>query len=106
VHDLEDKWTRAAVLSAINLREEQFLHGFLSAATLTNRPSLPPMMEELSHIAAAAAPTGKLPALLQEMLAFKDAADLAWQMAAISGFADGLRSRDLAAKNRSVLMGL
>src|SRR5207248_10595626 len=86
--NLDDKWTRAAVLSSINHREERFLREFLPAAREYSQ-SVAPMMAELGHIVAAAVPSEKLAPALQEMVGSKSTTDLAWQMAAVSGFGDG-----------------
>jgi putative heme-binding domain-containing protein len=64
------------------------------------------MMEELGHIVAIAVPSAKLGALLKEILASKDPASLSWQMAAVSGFADGLRARNSTAGDHLTVKGL
>jgi putative membrane-bound dehydrogenase-like protein len=107
--DLDDKWSRAAVLSSINHREEQFLRQFLPVVARTRSESLPLMMQDLSRIVAAAAPLDRLAELLTEILRSTNPSDLPWQMAAAAGFGDGLRTREHSkggTPNRSALMGL
>ncbi len=106
LQNLDDKWTRAAVLSSINHREELFLHEFLPAAVRTDSLGLPPMMAELGHIIAIALPAERLSASLQEMLESKSTTDLGWQMAAVSGFGEGLKLRGSFSKTPSSLRSL
>jgi putative heme-binding domain-containing protein len=106
VLNLDDKWTRAAVLTAINRREEFFLHEFLPMAIERNSDSLPAMMADLGRILGAAAPPERLGPTLQELVASKSSTDLPWEMAAASGFGDALKSRDVGAKDRPALMAL
>src|ERR1051326_1552564 len=94
VRDLDDKWTRAAVLTSIAHREEQFLHEFLPIAVKAHSEALPLMMQDLARIVAAAAPKERLPELLAEMLSSKNPGELPWQMAAAAGFGEGLRGRE------------
>jgi putative membrane-bound dehydrogenase-like protein len=104
--NLDDKWTRAAVLTSINHREEVFLHEFLRIAAQHNFESLPAMMSDLGRILAAAVPADRLGPTLQELVASKDTTDLPWEMAAASGFGDALKSRDVGTKDRPPLMAL
>jgi putative membrane-bound dehydrogenase-like protein len=106
LHNLDDKWIRAAVLTSLNHREEAFLHAFLPLAEHENSQALPPMMAELGHIIAVTAPAEKLAPSLQEIVESKSTADLAWQMAAVSGFGDGLKLRDSSAKGQSALLAV
>ncbi|HSU53486.1 MAG TPA: PVC-type heme-binding CxxCH protein [Candidatus Dormibacteraeota bacterium] len=95
VRGMEDKWTRAATLSAISKREEPFLRELL-AEVAKDSPSgsgMQAMMAELGHILAAAEAEAKLPDVLERILNVKNGAARAWQMAAVSGFGDGLRAR-------------
>ena len=104
--DLDDKWTRAAVLSAITHREELFLHDFLAVAARESPLSLAPMMSELGHIIAAGVPSEKLVPSLQDIVASKSSTDLGWQMAAVSGFGEGLKARGPSTKGRPGLLAL
>ena len=104
--NLNDKWTRAAALSAITHREDQFLHELLPVATKSNSDSLPALMGELGHILAAASPPEGLASLLGEILTYNNPSDLAWQMAAAGGFGTGLHARGPSGKGSSTLMSL
>src|SRR5437763_13410553 len=103
-YNLDDKWTRAAVLSGIAHREEQFLHAFLPVAITAKSESLPAMMEELGRMLAATAPAEKLAPLLSEILESNHSDCLPWQMAAAGGFGEGLRSRGFASRDQSPIM--
>ncbi len=96
IRDVDEKWTRAAALTAITHREEQFLQVVLKtiqADNVSTRTGFSSLMGELGHIVAAAAAGEKLPAVLQALVGSTRPSDLAWQMAAVSGFGDGLRAR-------------
>ena len=109
--NLEDKWTRAATLSAINYREQAFLHAFLplTKSHLSDGMSSA-MMGELAHILAAAAPAEKLPEILDVMLssntAEKATDSFSWQMEATGGFGEALRSRGIGDPQTSPLITL
>jgi putative membrane-bound dehydrogenase-like protein len=97
--DLDDKWTRAAVLSSISGQERAFLEELLDPRVV-NVPStngLQSLMGEMGHILAASQPYTELPAVLQQLIKPRYPADLAWHMAALAGFSDGLRARPAAA---------
>jgi putative heme-binding domain-containing protein len=106
VQNLDDKWTRAAVLTAITHREEFFLREFLPMATQHDFESMPAMMSDLGRILGASVPTERLGQILQQLVASKDSTDLPWEMAAASGFGDALKSRDVGPKDRPLLMAL
>jgi putative membrane-bound dehydrogenase-like protein len=106
VHGLDDKWTRAAALSSIAHGEDRFLHEFLPLAKKAGSDSLPTMMAELAHILAAATSPERLSSVLKELLSAADAASLPWQMAAVGGFGEGLRARNIFPKDRSALFSL
>jgi putative membrane-bound dehydrogenase-like protein len=93
VANLEDKWTRAAVLSSIYHREQVFFDHFMTVADKASNAGMPPFMRELSHVLAAALPSEKLQKVMEKTLAKQAESNLPWQMAAISGFGTGLRSR-------------
>jgi putative membrane-bound dehydrogenase-like protein len=106
VQNLDDKWTRAAVLTGIHHREEFFLHEFLPLAIERNSDSLPAMMADLGRILGAAVPLERLGPTLQELVSSKSSADLPWEMAAASGFGDALKSRVRGSSERPPLMAL
>jgi putative heme-binding domain-containing protein len=105
---LDDKWTRAAALTAITHRERQFLKDVLTSVSSmpATAPGLPPLMAELGHILAATEPKEELAATLEKIVASKRGADLPWQMAAVGGFGDGLHARGIAAKEHSAVLAL
>jgi putative heme-binding domain-containing protein len=88
-----DKWTRAAVLSAVNHQEEQFLHAMLAVIAETNSESFSPLMSDLGRLLASASLPSDRSASLGELLEPSKLSDIPWQIAAIGGFGDGLRSR-------------
>jgi putative membrane-bound dehydrogenase-like protein len=99
LRNLDDKWTRAAVLTGINHREEFFLREFLRLASQYNFESLPAMMSDLGRILGAAVPPERLGPALQELVASKSSTDLPWEMAAASGFGDALKAREAGTVN-------
>jgi putative membrane-bound dehydrogenase-like protein len=104
--DLDDKWIRAAVLTAITHRENLFLHEFLPMASERHFESLTPMMAELGRILAAAVPPERFGPTLQELVASGSSSDLPWEMSAASGFGDALKSRGIDTQDRPPLIAL
>ena len=103
---LDDKWTRAAVLSSIAGQEELFLHEFLPLAIQHYSESLPAMVTDLGRILGAAVPLERLGPTLQELVSSKSSTDLPWEMAAATGFGDALKSRVKGSSDRPPLMAL
>lgn len=101
-----DKWTRAAVLSSIAKREDKFLQVLLPVVAAKPADGFPVLMGDLGRILGASQPLPKLNPVLRELLAPNRPEDLAWQMAAVGGFGDGLRARGLGSKETSALLGL
>ena len=99
--NLDDKWTRAAVLTSINHREESFLHAFLPMASATHIELLPLMMSDLGRILGGAVAADRLGPTLQELVSSSASSDLPWEMAAASGFGDALKARDLGGNSLS-----
>ncbi|MBI4324360.1 MAG: c-type cytochrome, partial [Chloroflexi bacterium] len=64
------------------------------------------LMGELGRMLGTGQPRDRLGTLLQEVTASNRREDAAWQMAALNGFAEGLRSRGLGGKDRSPLLSL
>jgi putative membrane-bound dehydrogenase-like protein len=104
--NLDDKWTRAAVLTSITHREEPFLHEFLPLANERHFDALPSMMADLGHILGAAVLPEQLGPTLHELVSSTASSDLPWEMAAASGFGDALNARETAARDRPPLMAL
>ena len=63
-------------------------------------------MFESGRILGASQPRENLPALLQEMTASEQPLRQAWQLAALTGFAEGLRSRGFGGPDRASLLSL
>jgi len=105
-HGMEDKWTRAAVLSSVAKREDKFLQALLPVATAKATEGFPALMGELGRILGASQPQPKLFPVLRELLAANRPEDLAWQLAAVGGFGDGLRARGLGSKETPALLSL
>ncbi|MSR65771.1 MAG: c-type cytochrome [Pedosphaera sp.] len=105
-HNLEDKWTRAAVLSSIANREDKFLQALLPVATARSSAGFPVLVGELGRILGASQPQPKLFPVLRELLSANRLEDLAWQMAAVGGFGDGLRARGRGSKETPALLSL
>jgi putative membrane-bound dehydrogenase-like protein len=100
-----DKWTREAVLSAIGNNSDQLLRDLLAGKS-KNSPGMPTMLVDLCRILARSETPEKLSVLLNDVTASNAADDVAWQQAAVTGIADGLRSRGLVSEGRSPLMSL
>lgn len=79
--DSADRWARAAVLSSVGADADKLI---------SQRGLGLPFLSELGRLLGASEPPEKIKALLDTMLAV-DGADS--QLALVSGFADGLRSR-------------
>jgi putative membrane-bound dehydrogenase-like protein len=99
LRNLDDKWTRAAVLTGINHREELFLRELLRLARQNQFESLPAMMSDLGRILGAAVQAERLGPTLEQLVGSKDSTDLPWEMAAASGFGDALKSRQSSTAN-------
>lgn len=102
----DDKWTRAAVLSSIAQREDQFLHALLPVMADKPASSFPALMGELGRILGASLAQPKLFPVLRELLAGSRVEDLPWQMAAVGGFGEGLRARGFGSKDEPALLSL
>ncbi len=101
----EDRWTRAAVFSSLGTRSAEFLPAFLAVAP-KNHNSMPEAMSDLGRLLGASLPAENCSALLNELTAGTDRSEIAWQPGALTGLAEGLRSRGLATGGRSALVNL
>jgi putative membrane-bound dehydrogenase-like protein len=100
-----DRWTREAVLSAIGNNADQLLRKLLAGKT-KNRAGMSTMLVDLCRILATSESPGKLASLMNEVTASNTESDVAWQEAAVTGIADGIRSSGLTAEGHSPLMSL
>jgi len=98
--NLDDKWIRAATLTAITHRETEFLQGLLSfdvpvaeTANLRRTAGVSSLVSDFGRILAAVLPPDRLTPLVAEILVSDDPADLPWQIAAMGGIGDS-RSKD------------
>ncbi|MEO7298094.1 MAG: c-type cytochrome, partial [Verrucomicrobiota bacterium] len=96
--DMKGRWARAAVLSSINGRANDFLNALLPIANQighnTNSDAelaLLPLMNELGRILGADK-TNSVLSSLRTITSSTNAEDFDWQLALLSGFAEGLRS--------------
>lgn len=123
LRDADQRWVRAAVLSSVGRRPDEFLRALLreandlrhphqdakgkgNRARLSSSEGLPELMAELGRILGAALPRERIVPLLGEITASTEGQDTSWQMAAVAGLGDGLRSRGLGTKDHSGLMSL
>jgi putative membrane-bound dehydrogenase-like protein len=101
--DGADRWTRAAVLSSVRERSDEFLRAFVDAP-----PSSPTVraavMQDLGQLFGAGQPVERCLDLILQIA--EPSTDFGWQPAALSGVAEGLRARGLGRDGRSALMAL
>lgn len=112
--NLEDKWTRTAVLCSIGHHEQEFLDAMIDPGSVHAEPfsltpsttGMAPLMSDLAHVLAASVPYSDLQPILQKITRPRYPVDFPWQMAAVAGFSDGLRARPDAAKQQFTLASL
>jgi putative heme-binding domain-containing protein len=96
LRDGEDRWTRAAVLSGIGSRMNEFFAA-LNAARGSPAASYAAVMEDLSRVFGAGGSVESCRRLVAQMLA--EDRDLAWCLPAVINLSEGMRGRsDLGAK--------
>jgi putative membrane-bound dehydrogenase-like protein len=101
--DGADRWMRAAVLSSIGERSNEFLRAFV-ASPPTSGAVRAAVLQDLGHLFGAGQPPERCLDLILEMT--DPNLEFGWQPAALSGIAQGLRARGLAGGTRSALMTL
>ena len=100
--DGAQSWMRAAILSSVKARSNEFLRAF------TSLPSPPEVkaavMQDLGQIFGA----GQSPERCLDLIVQigEPGADSGWQPAAVAGVAQGLKARGLGREDRSALMTL
>jgi len=104
--NVEDKWTRAAVLGAITQREGEFFRAWLPVAPTQSSMALTELMSDLGRILALSQKQNQLAPLLRELLAANRPTDQMWQLAAVAGFGSGLRARESGTREPSPLVAL
>jgi putative membrane-bound dehydrogenase-like protein len=90
LRDGEDEWTRAAVLSGVGNRMEEFFSA-LKARRTDNPATFAAVMEELSEVFGAGASPASNRKIVAEMLA--EDRDLSWCLGAVVKVAEGMRGR-------------
>ena len=101
--DGADEWVRAAVLSSIGGRANEFLAA-LTAAPPPSAASRAAVMQDLGRIFGAGETPERCLALIVHIAQSK--ADEDWQPSALAGVASGLRSRGFARDGQSALVTL
>jgi len=105
MRDGTDRWARAAVLSSVGHRAEEFFNA-LMAARAGAQEALAAVMTDLSHIFGLGESPEKCLNLFNRITATVQSTSLTWQAAAVEGLAEGLRSRGLAHDGLSPLQSL
>ena len=103
--DIDDRWVRAAVLSATDKRADELLETFISRAT-GNSAGRAALLGELCRMSGITDSTKQLASIVDEIAAANGDYDAAWQEAALSGLAEGLRARTSADGDRIRLSDL
>ena len=100
--DGAEPWMRAAILSSVRDRSNEFLVAF-AATPSSSRAARAAVMQDLGQLFGA----GQTPErCLDLILQIAEPADPGWQAAVLSGIAQGLRARGFAREGRSALMTL
>jgi putative heme-binding domain-containing protein len=105
LRDGADRWTRAAVLSSIGNRAEEFFNALVGKPP-ESLEATAAVMTELSRIFGLSQPPEKCLAMLNQITTTVQNSELTWQPAAVEGLAEGLRSRGLTRKGLSPLQSL
>jgi putative membrane-bound dehydrogenase-like protein len=87
----DDRWMRAAVLSSIGGRANGFLAAILPAAKKSRDGALLPLLSELGRVLGNDKTNFAL-TTLHTMISSTNQTDFDWQVALLSGFAEGLRA--------------
>ncbi len=96
-------WMRAAILSSVRERANEFLRAFV-ASPPSSEAVRAAVMQDLGQLFGA----GQTPERCLDLIfqIAEPTAEFGWQPAALSGIAQGLRVRGLGQENRSALMTL
>ncbi len=104
VRDAGDRWARTAALSSAGRNPGLFLSAVLSQPK--NGEAVPALLGDLGKMLGAGQSPERLVGALNEIAAPRQTGDVAWQLAAVAGLADGLRSRGFGGGERSALLSL
>jgi putative membrane-bound dehydrogenase-like protein len=100
--DGAQSWIRAAILSSIRGRTPEFLRSFLASPSPTAVKAA--MMQDLGQLFGAGESPERCLDLILEIA--EPVGEVSWQIAALSGLAQGLRTRGLGSETRSAFMAL
>lgn len=98
-----DRWMRAAILSSVKTRSDEFLRAFVASAAASADVTAA-VMQDLAQVFGAGQPAERCLDLIVRIT--EPPADSGWQAAALAGLAEGLQARGLAREERSALMTL
>jgi putative membrane-bound dehydrogenase-like protein len=101
--DGADSWTRAAILTSIENRSNEFLRAFVASppASTAVRAAI---MKDLGHLFGAGQTSERCLDLILQIT--EPDGEFSWQPAALSGIAEGLRAHGHGQDTRSALMTL
>jgi putative membrane-bound dehydrogenase-like protein len=91
--DAGDRWTRAAALSSAGRDPVGFFEKLLASPNVDS-DGFPELAGELSRVLSASQPIEKLVSILSGITASRDNRGFRWQIAALTGFYEGLRGRN------------
>ncbi|MGH9370570.1 MAG: PVC-type heme-binding CxxCH protein [Vicinamibacterales bacterium] len=100
--DGAQSWMRAAILSSVRERSNEFLRAFVASESSTTVRAA--VMQDLGQLFGA----GQTPERCLDLILriAEPGAEFGWQSAALSGIAQGLRARGLGREGRSAFMTL
>jgi putative membrane-bound dehydrogenase-like protein len=101
-HDGGQPWMRAAILSSVRGRIAEFLHAFLTSPASSAGAAM--VMQDAGQILCAT--QGREPCLALIAQVAESPADVDWQAAALSGIAQGLRTKESGNGGGSPLLAL
>jgi len=93
--DGADRWARAAVLSSIGSEADDFFKALIPVPA-GSQEAMAAVMIDLSRIFGLSLPPEKCLALFNEITQNTKGSEPTWQLAAVVGLAEGLRSRGLS----------
>jgi putative membrane-bound dehydrogenase-like protein len=111
IRDGENRWTRAAILSGLATRTEQFLNHLITtvrinALTVRDHESLAPFLGDIGRMAASSESTDAVIRLVELVLKVQSEAELNWQSAFATGLGNGARAKGIGKDGRSALVTL
>jgi putative membrane-bound dehydrogenase-like protein len=101
--DGDQPWMRVAILSAIKNRSNAFLESFVSSPS-SSAAVKAAVMRDLGQLFGTGETTERCLDLILQIV--EPSPELGWQLAALSGIAQGVRARGLGGDSRSAFMTL